>query len=63
VLLQNKEDGFGGQFFKTLVKMASSSVLSLAKSENTRPKITRVSERGKTLTRLASGFVFLTGQS
>jgi hypothetical protein len=47
-------------FFKTLAKLASSSVVLLAKSEDNWQKNTeRVSEREKNLVRLASGFVFL----
>jgi hypothetical protein len=48
------------KFFKTLAKLASSSVFSLAKSENHWPKIKKGSMSGeKTHARLASGFAFL----
>jgi hypothetical protein len=48
------------KFFKTLTKLASSSVFSLVKSENNWLKnIERESQMGKKLARLASGFVFL----
>jgi hypothetical protein len=47
-------------FFKTLAKLASGSIISLAKSENNRPKIWKRSVRGKKqLARLTSEFVFL----
>jgi hypothetical protein len=46
------------KFFKTLSKLASSSVFLLGKSENNWPKIKGKGE-GKNLARLASEFVFL----
>jgi hypothetical protein len=52
------------KFFKTLAKLASSSVFSLAKSENNWPKYREGKREGKEpLARLASGFVFLFANS
>jgi hypothetical protein len=47
------------KFFKTLAKLANIQEFSLAKSEKMVKNTERVSERGKTIVRLASGFVFL----
>jgi hypothetical protein len=48
------------KFFKTLAKLASSSIFSFAKSENYCQKYRKGRERGtKKLARLASRFVFL----
>jgi hypothetical protein len=48
------------KFFKTLAKLASCSVISLAKSDNNWPKLFTGSVRGKNIfARLASGFVSL----
>jgi hypothetical protein len=49
------------KFFKTLAKLASSSVFSLAKSENNWPKLYKGSVSGekKNLARLVCGFTVL----
>jgi hypothetical protein len=52
------------KLLKTLAKLVSSSVISLAKSENNWAKNREtVSERETNLARLASGFVFLLANS
>jgi hypothetical protein len=48
-----------GKFFKTLVKLASSSGFFTLQVRKLAKNVERVSEREKKLTRLARGFAFL----